>query len=343
MLLKVGELAKRCGLTVRTLHHYDRIGLLTPSARADNGYRLYGRSDIARLHQILALQRFGLSLAEIGACFAQPGTSLTTILTQQIAMLDQQITQASRLRAQLAGLQGSLLDGVEPELADWLTTLELMTMYDNYFSQDELARLPMLGNGEAAEAQWRALVGQVRGLMESGVAPEHEAPRQLAVQWMSMLVRDTGGDPRLVAKLNLMHEQEPALQTRIGISTALRDYVLRAFSESKMLIYEKYLSAEEARFMRAHYVQTALDWPPLLAEVRDAIDADVAPASPQGIALGRRWLALFQRYAGDSPATQLKFRTAMEQEPELLAGTWADDRMFAFIRQAMAAMMQQQS
>ena len=56
MLLKVGELAKKSGLTVRTLHHYDAIGLLTPSARADNGYRLYNRDDIARLHRIQALR-----------------------------------------------------------------------------------------------------------------------------------------------------------------------------------------------------------------------------------------------------------------------------------------------
>lgn len=73
MQLKVGELAKRSGLTVRALHHYHAIGLLSPSARAENGYRLYGRDDIARLHQIQALRRFGLSLAEIGAFLDQPG------------------------------------------------------------------------------------------------------------------------------------------------------------------------------------------------------------------------------------------------------------------------------
>jgi DNA-binding transcriptional MerR regulator len=63
MLSKAGELAKRSGLTVRTLHHYDAIGLLTASARAENGYRLYDRDDVARLHQIQALRRFGLALA----------------------------------------------------------------------------------------------------------------------------------------------------------------------------------------------------------------------------------------------------------------------------------------
>jgi MerR family transcriptional regulator, thiopeptide resistance regulator len=73
MLLKVGELAKRAGLTVRALHHYDDIGLLRPSARSDAGYRLYDRNDIARLHQIQALRRFGVALSDIGAFLASPG------------------------------------------------------------------------------------------------------------------------------------------------------------------------------------------------------------------------------------------------------------------------------
>lgn len=77
MSLKVGELAKRCGLTVRTLHHYDQIGLLRPSARSGSGYRLYGRSDIARLHQIQVLRKLGLSLAEIGGWLDEAPVSLS--------------------------------------------------------------------------------------------------------------------------------------------------------------------------------------------------------------------------------------------------------------------------
>src|SRR5690349_6871190 len=110
MLLKVGELAKRSGLTVRTLHHYYAIGLLTPSARADNGYRLYDRNDVARLHRIQALRRFGLALADIGAYLAQPDTPLTSVVARQIAMLDQQIEQASQLRERLARLNDMLLE-----------------------------------------------------------------------------------------------------------------------------------------------------------------------------------------------------------------------------------------
>ena len=63
--LKVGELAQRTGLTVRTLHHYDAIGLLRPSLHTEAGYRLYTARDIVRLQQVLSLRQLGFSLDEI--------------------------------------------------------------------------------------------------------------------------------------------------------------------------------------------------------------------------------------------------------------------------------------
>ncbi|KVD64006.1 MerR family transcriptional regulator [Burkholderia ubonensis] len=336
MRLKVGELAKRSGLTVRTLHHYHAIGLLTPSARADNGYRLYDRDDIARLHQIQALRRFGLSLAEIGDYLNQPGAPLVDLVAKQITLLDRQIEQSAQLRERLVRLHAQLAEGTEPELADWLTTLELMTVYDKYFSEEELARMPMYRKSQTGDAEWIALVADVRALYDAGVPPEDERVRALADRWMTLLVRDTNNDPRLLAKLNLMHEREPSLQAQIGISTALRDYVLRAVAETKMRIFEKYLAPDEIRFMRAHYGERAMEWPQLMADVRDAIDAGARPDSPEARALARRWLDLFRGYAGDDPATHAKFRRAMMNEPALTKDAWADETLLGFMRQAMA-------
>ncbi|AWV00187.1 MerR family transcriptional regulator [Burkholderia sp. JP2-270] len=339
MQLKVGELAKRSGLTVRTLHHYHAIGLLTPSARADNGYRLYDRHDIARLHQIQALRRFGLSLTEIGDYLNQPGTPLVDLVAKQIVLLDRQLAQTAQLRERLVSLHAQLAAGTEPELADWLATLELMTVYDKYFSEEELARMPMYRKSQAGDAEWIALVADVRALHDAGVPPEDERVRALAGRWMTLLVRDTNNDPRLLAKLNLMHEREPAMQSKIGISIALRDYVLRATAETKMRIFEKYLAPDEIRFMRAHYGERAMEWPQLMADVRDAIDAGATPASPEGRALAQRWLDLFCSYAGHDPATHAKFRHAMMNEPALTKDAWVDDTLLGFIREAMAQLV----
>src|SRR6478752_6178684 len=66
---KVGELAERTGLTVRTLHHYDAMGLLSPSGRTDSahgaGHRLYNAADLAKLQQITSLKLLGFSLDQI--------------------------------------------------------------------------------------------------------------------------------------------------------------------------------------------------------------------------------------------------------------------------------------
>ena len=72
--LKVGELAKRTGLTVRTLHHYDAIGLLKPSLHTEAGYRLYTANDIARLQQVLSLRQLGFSLDEVRAAWTGPAS-----------------------------------------------------------------------------------------------------------------------------------------------------------------------------------------------------------------------------------------------------------------------------
>jgi len=70
--LKVGELARRTGLTVRALHHYDEIGLLRPSLRTEAGHRLYSEGDVARLQRVLSLRQLGFSLEEVRDCLDRP-------------------------------------------------------------------------------------------------------------------------------------------------------------------------------------------------------------------------------------------------------------------------------
>ena len=89
--LKVGELAKRTGLTVRTLHHYDTIDLLKPSLHTGSGYRLYTEADIARLQQVLSLRQLGFSLEEVKECLDQPGFSPLEIIGLHLVRLREQI------------------------------------------------------------------------------------------------------------------------------------------------------------------------------------------------------------------------------------------------------------
>ena len=333
-MLKVGELAARAGLTVRTLHHYDSIGLLTPSARSDAGYRLYGRDDVARLHQIQTLRAFGMALADIGAYLDSPGVSPLSIVARQIASLDRRIDDAARMRGQLLLVHGQLSKGETPELATWLTTLEQMTMYDKYFSKEELQQLPLYQNS-AAEAEWKQLVAQVGALMASSVPPCDEAAKQLGRRWMTLLERDTAGNQAFVAQLDKMHEHEPSVQRDTGISPQLKGYVMRAIGEVKLDLYAQYLPQEVLDQMRRHQQTRVREWPALIDSVKAQMQADPSPGSPRAKELARQWFDLFQDMVGSDPATVPRFRQAVESEPVLRMGRGMTDEMVVFLRGAM--------
>jgi DNA-binding transcriptional MerR regulator len=333
-MLKVGELSARAGLTVRTLHHYDSIGLLIPSARSDAGYRLYGRDDVARLHQIQTLRAFGMALADIGAYLDSPGVSPLSIVARQIASLDRQIDDAARMRGQLLLVHGQLSKGETPELATWLTTLEQMTMYDKYFSKEELQQLPLYQNS-AAEADWQYLVGQVSALMAARVPPSDEAAKQLGRRWMTLLERDTAGNQAFVIQLDRMHENEPSVQRDTGISPQLKGYVMRAIGEVKLELYAKYLSQEVIDQMRRHQATRVHEWPALIDSVKAQMQADPSPGAPRAKELARQWFDLFQDMVGVDPATVPRFRQAVESEPALQMGRGMTDAMIVFLRSAM--------
>jgi DNA-binding transcriptional MerR regulator len=330
-MLKVGELAERAGLTVRTLHHYDSIGLLRPSARSDAGYRLYDRDDVARLQQIQALRKFGMALDDIGAYLDSPDASPLAIIEQQIASLDQQIEQAARMREQLMRLRAQLASGEAPELATWLTTLEQMTMYDKYFSQAELQHLRLIQN-EDAKKDWKELVTQVQSLMDQRIPPDGAAAKKLTRRWIEILDRDTGGKPELAMKLDRMLTSEPRAQHETGISLEMRGYIMAAMGEVRLELWAKYLPPAAIEQMRRHFASgRGQEWFPLFERIRAQMQADPAGRSPESRQLARQKAELFADMVGDDPAIVPLFRQAVESEPLLRAGRGMSDETVAWL------------
>ena len=127
---RVGELASATGLTVRTLHYYEEIGLLVASGRSEAGHRLYADSDVERLYRICLLRRLGLPLGEISRALDDPAWSLRAAMTTQLADLDHRVEAAGRLRSRVAQLVGAASAPDGPLTEDLLEVLEEMTMLD---------------------------------------------------------------------------------------------------------------------------------------------------------------------------------------------------------------------
>src|SRR5947209_1613797 len=166
--LKVGELARRTGLTVRTLHHYDEIGLLRPSLHTESGHRLYTAGDVARLQQVLSLRQLGFSLEEVRGCLDRPGFSPLEVLRLHVARLREQIGLQQKLCERLEALAGSFRAAGEVPAEQFIRTIEVMTMTEKYYTPGQMKQFEEVGRlvgpeeVRAVEEAWSALLPEVR-------------------------------------------------------------------------------------------------------------------------------------------------------------------------------------
>lgn len=114
-LMRVGELAKAVGKTVRAMHLYEELGLLEPDARSDGGFRLYGTAAVERIHWIVKLQAIGFTLGEIQG-FARDfrGADSGRAAAEQVrSTFAQKLTQTRDQIAQLRVIENDLLEAIE--------------------------------------------------------------------------------------------------------------------------------------------------------------------------------------------------------------------------------------
>ncbi len=123
---KVGALAKATGLTVRTLHHYDEIGLLQPSSRLSGGHRLYDAGDVARLYRIIRLRQLGFPLSQVAEVLAEPGWQLAPAIDRHLAEARHRAAMASRLCTRLAAMAAELARQENPSPQELFSTVEEM-------------------------------------------------------------------------------------------------------------------------------------------------------------------------------------------------------------------------
>src|SRR5947209_3165062 len=135
--LKVGELARRTGLTIRALHHYDEIGLLKPSLHTEAGHRLYTAGDVARLQQVVSLRQLGLSLEEIRDCLDRPGFSPLEVIDLHLARLREQIKSQRRLCERFEAIATRLRTAGEVSADEFLRAIEEMIMIETYFTPEQ--------------------------------------------------------------------------------------------------------------------------------------------------------------------------------------------------------------
>ncbi len=240
-LWKVGELAARTGLTVRTLHHYDAIGLLAPSDRTGSahgsGHRLYTSADVTRLHQIICLKQLGFGLEQIKEYMTRADYDPRTVVRLHLANVRRQATELAELGSRLEALAATLdaADAVSPDT--FLETIEVMTMIEKYYTPEQLERLKQrkeqVGEVRAkeVEAEWPRLMAEVQAAMDAGTDPTDPKVQDMARRWVGLVNEFTGGDPGIFQSLSTMYQKEDHVAGMdVSAMRQMYDYVGKAMA-----------------------------------------------------------------------------------------------------------------
>ena len=241
LLWKVGELARRTGLSVRTLHWYDEIGLLTPSCHSESGYRLYTATDVARLQQILSLRQLGFALEEVRTCLNSADFSPLSLIDMHLTRLREQMEVQRRLCERLESIAESLRAAETVSVEDLLQTIEDMTMFEKYYTPEQLEKLKerrsQVGEeriGQVEKEEWPNLMAAVREEMDKGSDPASAPVQALARRWMALVQEFTGGDPGIEKSLQSMYRQEQNIHGMdVGAMKPMMDYIGKAIAAAK--------------------------------------------------------------------------------------------------------------
>jgi DNA-binding transcriptional MerR regulator len=216
-LFQAREFADLTGVTVRTLHHYDRLGLLKPSRYTPAGYRLYCERDFARLEQIVTLKFIGFSLKEIKNILNHGSLDLATALRHQREAIEE---KRSRLELAIQAIQRAEYVIATSKESGWeafAKIIEVINMQHDmdwskkYYSpeaqqeiENRAATIPREVI-EQAQRDWAALINEVDAAVKAGEDPASEKSRALAARWSELLKGFTGGNREIQAGLNRMY------------------------------------------------------------------------------------------------------------------------------------------
>ena len=215
--LQAHEFAEMSGVTVRALHHYDRLGLLKPSGYTGAGYRLYGERDIVRLQQIVTLKFIGLPLKEIKNILDRNRLDLATtlrvqreILADKRLHLDKAIKAIEQAESIVAG-DGSLDLNIFRHIIEVMNMQQDTEWLKKYYTEEQLAELGKRWSPELqarVSADWATLIKDVEAGMSAGVAPDSAEAGSLADRWAALVNEFTGGDPAITQSLKNLYSDE---------------------------------------------------------------------------------------------------------------------------------------
>jgi DNA-binding transcriptional MerR regulator len=307
---QIHEFAELAGVTVKALHHYDRLGLLKPK-RTDGGYRMYAERDLERLEQIIALKFLGIPLKQIKIVLDRPALKLPDTLRLQRKALEERQQLLSRAIRAIRLAEDALETGKATEPAILKRIIEVIEMQNEidvmkkYYGTEEAWEKRRRFYEQGPSREWRELYRDVAAAL--GEDPAGEVAQALADRWLKLGLRAYNGEPEFqtdspTAWMDREH-WPPFMKRRIAEFKLeeVNKYVSQAVLSSR----KKYFSEQgwgKVVEIREDPGQFTVIWQSrvdLFREAESYLGED--PSSEKAKALAVRWTAHIDAASGGNP------------------------------------------
>ncbi len=219
--MTVGEVAKKMHVTVRTLQHYDREGLLPPAAISEGGRRLYTDRDLIKLHQILSLKHLGFSLDDIKNRLIPMDTprEMAAVLAQQAAAVQRKIDSLSESLRELEALRTEVLQMQSVDFKKYADIIVNLQMKNDYYwlikhfddqTLDHIRSRFDRDSGKAFLDTFIRLQEEAIRLQHEKVPADSVQAQKFAEAYWKMITAFTGGDMSMLSRLMALGRFEDA-------------------------------------------------------------------------------------------------------------------------------------
>lgn len=210
-LMTVGEIAKKMGVTVRTLQYYDREGVLSPTQLSKGGRRMYTEQDLVKLHQIVTFKYLGFSLDEIKTKVFSTGSpqELLAVLGSQRRVIEEKLQELRELSEALALLEAEVNQIEVVDFHKYAAILQTWRDGNKGYWQLKHYEEPLFQYAAKQDADaldgtydtYLTLLHEAKDLLEAGASPTSEQGQDFAQKWWQMVMDFTAGDLSLLPSL----------------------------------------------------------------------------------------------------------------------------------------------
>jgi DNA-binding transcriptional MerR regulator len=327
---QIHDFAELAGVTVKALHHYDRLGLLQPG-RNEAGYRMYTERDLERLEQIVALKFLGLPLKQIKVVLDRAELELPDALRMQRQAIEDKQELLGRALQAIRAAEAALQPGKPADPSILKKIIEVIDMQDGvkemkkYYS-DAAWELRKQFYEQGPSAEWQEFYRDVVAML--GEDPASDNAQQLAERWLALSLRANAGDPTMQTHSGTawMHREDWPQAMKREMARFRLEEVHEFLHQIGIASRKKYFAAEAweklEQVREREEQELSMSWQRLRDLYRD-IDTAVGedPAGELAQSLAGRWRLHIDKASGGDPTVKeglLKARADRRNWPSTL-------------------------